>query len=70
MYFFIHALMIFQLFSPALAFLFFTSIPLTFLNLISVCTVQYAELGQKSIMPFVGIRVYVRLDATICRIEA
>ena len=33
------------------------SIPLTFLNLISLCTYQYAELGLISIMRFVGIRI-------------
>lgn len=37
------------------------SIPLTFLNLISVCTTQYAELGLIFTMPFVGIRIILVL---------
>lgn len=39
------------------------SIPLTFLNLISVCTYQYAELGLFFTMPFVGIRI---ISALMC----
>lgn len=37
------------------------SIPLTFLNLISVCTYQYVELGLFFTMPFVGIRIILVL---------
>ena len=39
------------------------SIPLTFLNLISVCSYQYAELGLFFTMPFVGIRI---ISALMC----
>ena len=37
------------------------SIPLTFLDLISVCTYQYAELGLFFTMPFVEIRIILVL---------
>ena len=41
------------------------SIPLTFLNLISVCTYQYAELGLIFTMPFVGIRIIFVLSTNL-----